>query len=630
MRIPENKIEEIRNAADIVDIVSGHIHLRKRGKNFIGLCPFHQEKTPSFTVSDDKQIYHCFGCGAGGNVFKFLMEFRNISFVEAVEEVAEHLGIKIDYESNSYDQQQNELESLYELNVFAARFFSDNLLKNSSSEDAREYLKNRNIKPQMQKIFGIGYAPYGWGNFLSHAKENNIDLNDAKLLGLIDSNDKGEYYDKFRGRIIFPIFSPNGRVIAFGGRIMENQENTAKYLNSPESQIYSKRRSLYGLYHSKDEIRRLDRAILVEGYMDLVSLFQADVKNVVASSGTSLTEEQVQLLSRFTKNIIVLFDSDPAGQKASMRSIEILLKQDFEIKVISLPEGEDPDSYINKYGKSRFDELVSSAKNFLEYQTAQFEERGMFEDPNEMTKAVRELVKSLSLVNDELKRNFLMKSIAKKFNLREKLIETELNSALSQKKEKQVISNTNAEQKSEAKNLTYELKISSHQGKENPYEKELVKLLYSGSKEIVEHIIDSISLDDFSNNKLHQLAEMVKEGYYEQRFTPSYLIEKIESEDDRNFILGLTLFDETISKKWDELSFSGKIEKDTIDHAREMVKNFLLYNIDLQIKENNRIIGDSKDDGLNIEIMKRIKDLQEEKKIITNSNNNTKPKIDEL
>jgi DNA primase len=630
MRIPENKIEEIRNAADIVDLVSGHVHLRKRGKNYIGLCPFHQEKTASFTVSDDKQIYHCFGCGAGGNVFKFLMEFKNISFVEAVEEVAEHLGIKIDYENNSIDQQQGELESLYELNVFAARFFSDNLLKSTGGEEAREYLKNRNIKPHMQKIFGIGYAPYGWGNFLSYAKENNIDLNDAKLLGLIDSNDKGEYYDKFRGRIIFPIFSPNGRVIAFGGRIMENQENAAKYLNSPESQIYSKRRSLYGLFHSKDEIRRLDRALLVEGYMDLVSLYQAEVKNVVASSGTSLTEEQVQLLSRFTKNIIVLFDADPAGQKASMRSIEILLKQDFEVKVISLPKGEDPDSYINKYGKSKFDEVVSAAKNFLEYQTAQFEEMGMFEDPNEMTKAVRELVKSLALVNDELKRNFLMKSIAKKFNLREKLIETELNSALSQQKEKQVVSTISAEQKSVARNSTYELKLSAQPGKENPYEKELVKLLYSGSKEIIEHILDSISIDDFSNHKLRQLAEMVKEGYYEQRFSPSYIIEQFDNEDDRNFILELTLSDETISKKWDELSFSGKIEKDTIDHAKEMVKNFLLYQIDLQIKENNRIIGESKDDRLNIEIMKRIKDLQEGRKSITVSNNKTKTDLDEL
>ena len=192
MRIPEQKIEEIRNAADIVDVISGHVNLRKRGKNFVGLCPFHQEKTPSFTVSEDKQIYHCFGCGAGGNVFKFLMEFKNISFVEAVEEIAEHLGIKIDYESHPSDAQQNELEELYELNVLAARFFSDNLLKSTDGEEAREYLKRRNIKQPTQKTFGIGYAPYGWDHFLAHAKESKVDLSKANLLGLIDINDNGE------------------------------------------------------------------------------------------------------------------------------------------------------------------------------------------------------------------------------------------------------------------------------------------------------------------------------------------------------------------------------------------------------------------------------------------------------
>ena len=207
MRIPEQKIEEIRNSADIVDIISGHVHLRKRGKNFIGLCPFHQEKTPSFIVSEDKQIYHCFGCGVGGNVFKFLMELKNISFVEAVEEIAEHIGVKIDYEAATFDAQQNEQEELYELNILAARFFSDNLLKNNDGEEAREYLKRRNIKLQTQRTFGVGYAPYGWNNFLAHAKENKVDLTKAKLLGLIDINGKGEYYDKFRGRIIFPIFS---------------------------------------------------------------------------------------------------------------------------------------------------------------------------------------------------------------------------------------------------------------------------------------------------------------------------------------------------------------------------------------------------------------------------------------
>jgi DNA primase len=619
MRIPEHKIEEIRNAADIVDIVSAHVHLKKRGKNFIGLCPFHQEKTPSFTVSDDKQIYHCFGCGAGGNVFKFLMEFKNISFVEAVEEIADHLGIKIEIENTQSDAQQNELEELYELNVLAARFFSDNLLKSSEGEQAREYLKRRNIKPQTQKIFGIGYAPYGWDNFLSHAKENKVDLTKAKILGLIDINDKGEYYDKYRGRVIFPIFSPNGRVIAFGGRVLENQENAAKYLNSPESQIYSKRRSLYGLFHSKDDIRKLDRAILVEGYMDLVSLFQAGVKNVVASSGTSLTEEQVQLLSRFTKNIIILFDADPAGQKASLRSIEILLKQDFEVKVIALPKGEDPDSFIIKFGKEKFDEEVIRAKNFLEYQTAQFEEQGLFEDSADMTKAIRDLVKTLALVSDELKRNLLMKTIAKRFNLREKLIESELNIFLNQQTERISPIGVRPEQRIAAQQSAEQLTLTTKTENENPYEKELVRLLYSGDEPVISHILDNLSLENFSNHTLRKLAEIVHAGFDEQKISPAYLIDKIPDENLREFIFDLTLSDETISKKWDELSFNGKIEKDTLEYAKETVRNFLLYQIDLQIKLNNQFITDSRDERLHLEMMKRNNELYEEKKSLLES-----------
>jgi DNA primase len=617
MRIPEQKIEEIRNAADVVDIISGHVHLKKRGKNFIGLCPFHQEKTPSFTVSEDKQIYHCFGCGAGGNVFKFLMEFKNISFVEAVEEIADHLGIKIDYDNAPPDQQQNELEEFFEINVLAARYFSDTLLKSSLGEEAREYLKRRNIKSQTQKIFGIGFAPYGWDNFLSHSKENKIDLAKTKLLGLIDTNDKGEYYDKFRGRVIFPIFSPNGRVIAFGGRIMTNQENTAKYLNSPESQIYSKRKSLYGLYHSKEEIRKIDRAILVEGYMDLVSLFQAGVKNVVASSGTSLTEEQVQLLSRFTKNIIILFDADPAGQKASLRSIEILLKQDFEVKVISLPKGEDPDSYIIKYGKEKFDEEVIRARNFLEYQTAQFEEQGKFEDPAEMAKAIRELVRTLALVNDELKRNLLMKTIAKKFNLREKLIESELNTFLQQENR---TTSVRPEQRAVDGSVPEKLNLPTKPEVENPYEKEIVKLLFSGDDRIIGHIFDNVAIENFSNHKLRILAEIVHDGFNQGKISPAFLIDEIDDEEIRSFILGLSLADEAISKKWDEFSYNGKIQKDTLEHATATVRNYLLFQIDQQIKSINQIIAESKDEHLYIELMTQIKDLQEEKKSLSTKN----------
>ena len=402
MRIPEDKIEEIRNSVSIVDFISGYVQLRKRGKNFIGLCPFHQEKTPSFTVSEDKQIYHCFGCHAGGNVFKFLMDYKNISFIEAVEEIAKYAGITIKAQQG-YNSLQNKNEEFYEINLKAARYFSNNLFNDLEGQFARDYLLNRNIKQQTQKTFGLGYAKQSWTNFLSFAEKQSVDIEKCKILGLLDQKENGAYYDKFRGRVMFTIFSPNGRVIAFGGRILEKNENAAKYLNSPESLIYSKRKSLYGLFHSKDEIRKLDKAILVEGYMDLISLYQNGIKNVVASSGTSLTEEQIQLLSRYTKNIIVLFDADSAGQKASLRSIELLLKQDFDVKILSLQEGEDPDSFVNKFGKEAFNEQLLKAQNFLEYQTEQFEKSGMFKEPGKQTEAIRQLVKSASLVTDDLK-----------------------------------------------------------------------------------------------------------------------------------------------------------------------------------------------------------------------------------
>lgn len=612
MRIPEKQIDEIRNASDIVDIISGFIQLKKRGKNFIGLCPFHQEKTPSFTVSEEKQIYHCFGCGAGGNVFKFLMDYKNISFVEAVEEIAEHVGIKIQYDS-APSEQQNELEVFYEINLLAARFFSDQLLKSENGESAREYLKNRGIKLQTQKIFGIGFAPFSRESFLNLAKENKIDLQKAKQLGLIDTNDKGEYYDKFRGRIIFPIFSPNGRVIAFGGRIFSGETNAAKYLNSPESPVYSKRKSLYGLFHSKDEIRKLDRAILVEGYMDLISLYQAGFKNVVASSGTSLTDEQVQLLSRFTKNVLVLFDADSAGEKAALRSIEILLKQNFEVKIISLPKGEDPDSFINKFGKEQFEEEISRAQNFFEYQTSQYEKQGAFEDAASTTKAIREIVRILSLLNDELKRNLYIKAIAKKFGLREKLIESELNKFLSEQKSgTQVFTQAKSNPDSQIEKLKLQNKFQN----ENPFEKELVRLLFSGDEQIVTHILDNVAIDNFTNDDYKIVATIVENGFNEGKISPAYLIEKIEDDDLKNLVLELSLSEYSISKNWDELSSNGKIEKDTYEHAIETVKNYQIFQIEEEIKRNNKLIEESKDELLHLELLKRNKELTEDKKAI--------------
>src|SRR3990172_8369298 len=417
MRIPESKIEEIRDSVDIVDVISQFVQLRKRGKNYVGLCPFHTEKTPSFTVSDEKQIFHCFGCHTGGNVFKFLMEYKKISFIEAVQELAEQLGIPLEFQESGYEEQQSEQEILYDINTEAAKYFLNNLLNDEEGEEARNYLQKRNLKQQTIRAFGLGYTLRGWENFINFAKGKGIDLDKTTELGLTGKSSDGRYYDKLPGRLIFPIFSPNGRVVAFAGRILNPEEQGAKYINSPESIVYSKSRVLYGLSHAKDEIRRLNKAILVEGYMDLISLYQNGVKNVVAVSGTALTDEQVQLLSRYTKNVVLLFDADTAGIKASMRSIELLLKRDIEVKIATLPSGEDPDSYINKFGKDEFDELIRKAQNFLEYQTAYYESQHYFEDHNKTAEAIRELVKLLALIEDELKRNLLFNSIAKKFNL---------------------------------------------------------------------------------------------------------------------------------------------------------------------------------------------------------------------
>ncbi|KUO59745.1 hypothetical protein APF79_08455 [bacterium BRH_c32] len=618
MRIPEQKIDEIRQSANIVDIISTHVQLKKRGKNFIGLCPFHSEKTPSFVVSEDKQIYRCFGCASGGNIFKFLMDYKNISFIEAVQEIADFIGYQLKMEESNKGE-DDELEILYDINLTAARFFTDTLYKSSEGEIAREYLKKRNIKPQIQKSFGLGFAPSGWNNFYDHAIANKLDLEKTKLLGLIDKKENGKFYDKYRGRIIFPIFSPNGRVIAFGGRILENSENAAKYLNSPENPIYLKRKSLYGLYHSKEEIRKLDKVILVEGYLDLISLFQNGVKNVVASSGTSLTEEQVQLLSRFTKNIVVLFDSDEAGQKAALRSIEILIKSDFEVKVALLPKGEDPDSYIQKNGKEVFDDFISRAQNFLEFRLRIFEERGMLSDPNEATKVIRETVRIIALVNDKIKQGLLITSLAKKFNLREKMLESELidyiNKQSQQKKPQK--------ETERASSGILELKNNRDKSSTAQTEKELIRLLFSGDNEILSAILHDIEPSDFNSIIFKELSRIVVENYEDGLIAPAHLIEQINDSELKEYVFNLLFNEEEISPKWSELSHNGEIKKDKIEYAIDSIRRFKVNRINEQLFELNKKISETSDSQAIYELMKSIKDLEDEKRsLMPNSKNN--------
>lgn len=617
MRISEAKIEEIRSSANIVDVISGYVQLRKRGKNFLGLCPFHSEKTPSFTVSEDKQIFHCFGCHTGGNVFKFLMEYEKISFVEAVQELAQELGIPLEFDQQESEEQQTEQEILYDINTETARYFSSNLLNSDEGEIALNYFQNRKIKPATMRAFGLGYAFNGWDNLLHFLQDKKIDMERALQLGLIGRSQEGRLYDKFSSRIIFPIFSPNGRVVAFAGRILENKEGSAKYLNSPESVIYTKGRVLYGLSHAKDEIRRVDKAILVEGYMDLISLYQNGIKNVVAVSGTALTEEQVQLLSRYTKNVVLLFDADTAGIKAAMRSIELLLRRDFEIKIIALPQGEDPDSYVNNYGKERFEELIKSAKNFLEYQSEYYESLGMFDDPSKTAEAIRDLVKPLALINDELKVSLLIKNIARKFNLREKLLESELDKVKSGLTRQSAVETDRLQRKSAEKEKTILKSKEEIPAEIINLEKELIKLLLEGNREIVDFIMRHIKPDEFRINIHREIAELVHTAViHGENLTAGSLIDKLGTEDYKSYARELTFEKYQISKNWDEIKPSSDYETIFKKYSSDAVIRFKLRQVEEKISLLNSDLSGVTDEDEKLELMKEIRDLSREKQLI--------------
>jgi len=409
MRIPEDKIEEIRIAVDIVDYINQFVPLRKVGKNYVGLCPFHTEKTPSFTVSPDKQLYHCFGCGAGGNVFNFVMQYEKVSFFEAVKKIAEYVGVELPKPERKERWVETEFEELYEANQFAKEFFIRNLMKTTEGKKAIEYLYKRGINDATIRNFELGYSPEQWDALVQYAIKQNFSLESLEKAGVVARREDGAYYDRFRGRVIFPIFSITGRTIAFGGRRLKDDENIPKYINSPETKVYTKGKVLYGLYQGKEAIRRKGYAILVEGYMDCISLFQAGIENVVASGGTALTEEQVRLISNYTNTIYFLYDADSAGAKAMMRGIDLMLAQGLDVYIVKLPEGEDPDSFIKKNPISEFNKLIENAVNFVEFKALTYQQLGKFDDPNVKVKAIRSLVESISKIPDELKRNVFIR-----------------------------------------------------------------------------------------------------------------------------------------------------------------------------------------------------------------------------
>lgn len=368
-RIPQNFIDDLLVRTNIVDLIDGFVPLKKKGANYSACCPFHDEKTPSFTVSEDKQFYHCFGCGAHGSAIGFLMEYSNLDFVEAIEELAARAGIDVVRENDGMvSTPKRELMPLFELNQQVCQFYQRQLKQHVSSSVATNYLKQRGVSGQVAKTFGIGFAPPGWDNVLKnfgHTTEQQAQLQE---LGLIVSNDNNKTYDRFRERIVFPIRNKKGQTVGFGGRVLD--DGVPKYLNSPETPLYHKGREIYGLYEALQSTSKLQRLILVEGYLDVLALHQSGLPNVVAALGTAITREHVDLLFRSVSELVICLDGDSAGQKAAWRAVVNALpalKSGRQIKVLMLPDGEDPDSLVRAEGAEQFEQRIEQATPLSTY-----------------------------------------------------------------------------------------------------------------------------------------------------------------------------------------------------------------------------------------------------------------------
>src|ERR671929_389521 len=356
MRYPQTFIDDLRRQADIVRVVGDYVTLKKKGANWMACCPFHQEKTPSFSVNPSKNIFYCVGCGKGGSVFNFVMELEGLSFPESVRVVAEKVGVPLPelVDDKRFETKRKEADEVVQLNAWALEFWERQLGENNAeARAAREYVGGRGINEETVKTFRLGYAPNSWEALGNYLKSKGATIGQIERSGLVVKREQGGYYDRFRGRLIFPVTDAQGRPVAFGARAMRPGDEP-KYLNSPETAAYTKGRHLFGLNVTRDELRRRKFAILVEGYLDLIIPYQFGVRNMVASLGTALTPEQAKLLGRFARRVVVNYDGDSAGVKAAKRAIETLLAEDFEIKVLVLPDGQDPDDFIRRSGVDEY------------------------------------------------------------------------------------------------------------------------------------------------------------------------------------------------------------------------------------------------------------------------------------
>lgn len=563
--IPQETVRKVTDTADIVEVIGEFVSLHKSGSSYKGLCPFHNEKTPSFMVSPSKQIYKCFGCGESGTSVSFLMKHEKFTFTEAIRWLANKYGITIEERELSVEEQiaKKEGESLLALNTFAQNYFTNNLFNSPDGQTiALPYFKQRDLSDQTIKQFQLGYSFDRRDDFVQFAIKNGYkpELLEKGGLAISKTNDniftnKTKFFDRFFARVIFPITSLSGQVIAFGGRTLSSDKNIAKYINSPETPVYNKSQSLYGIYFAKNEIVKQDKCYLVEGYLDVISMHQTGVTNTVASSGTSLTEEQIRIIRRFTRNLTLIFDADPAGMKASIRGIDLALKEDMNLRIVTLPKGEDPDTFCRKNQLSEVREYIDTHEtDFLLFKMNLVTPEALL-DPIKKSALIKDIIETISLIPDNLKRDEYIKLLAEKQKLNIENVYTEINKSI----DKNVKSENKQNIQSEDVKEKQTTQIPSFVNQTSlPEEKQLIMFLlkfgdlqYEENQTVAQFIINEIENEGgFRNIIYKQIFEFYKQNFDNYGIKDGKLLMSHENEDIRRLATEIFTNEYQLSKIW--------------------------------------------------------------------------------
>ncbi|GAB6100277.1 DNA primase [Halanaerocella petrolearia] len=574
----DDLIEKVRYSNDLVEIVNEYTKLKEKGNSYMGLCPFHNEKTPSFNVNADRQLYYCFGCGVGGNIFNFIMEIEGFDFVETVEYLADKANIDLPKkESSPQDRKRrNQRQQIFEIHKLATRFYQYLLSESDIGQKGYQYLKGRGFTEEIIKEFKLGFAPDRWEQLYKFLRKKGYSDKVLAKSGLVISRNKSTgYYDRFRNRVVFTICNHRGQPIGFGGRVLDSDDKP-KYLNSPETPIFDKSRNLYGLNLAKKSIRASEEAIIVEGYTDVITAYQYGIRNVVASLGTSLTKEQAKLLHRYAEKVYIAYDADTAGAKATLRGLDILKQEGLAVEVVKLPANQDPDGFIKEEGSQVFERLIDQAQPLVQFKIDSVLDNMNFEVIDDKVAAVKKILPILVQIPDDIERDEYSKIVAEKLNINLQVLKREIN-----KYKKHKVKRNQDRKHKNRYNINNDLKEELSDSQKSGYDstiKGLIKIVIN-NPEFIPNLEEKLSLDEFVNDKYRQIISLICNYSADyNKFNVDDLLDKIDDQEAENLLLKLSV----------QNVVNGNVDKMFLDYISKVKEHQLrmkIKNLDDEIKQ---------------------------------------------